>query len=121
MAKNSKKTAPGRPFKPGKSGNPKGRPKLPEGLKEAFRAECQGSLDLLVDIRDQKDAKNQDRIKAAIAILDRGLGKPAQAVELTGPEGGPIETAVHVTPDPAFAASVLGELGAAGLTPEDGD
>ena len=120
MAKNSKKTAPGRPFKKGESGNPKGRPKLPEGLKEAFRANCEMARKVLTDIAGDEEAKDQDRIKAAIAILDRGLGKPAQALELTGKDGAPIETAVHVTPDPAFAASVLGELGAAGLT-VDGD
>lgn len=35
MTENSKRTAPGRPFKPGQSGNPGGRPKLPEDVKQA--------------------------------------------------------------------------------------
>ena len=32
------------------------------------------------------------RVTAAKEILDRGYGRPAQGVELSGPEGGPIET-----------------------------
>lgn len=33
------------------------------------------------------------RVQAAIALLDRAYGKPAQAHHLSGPEGGPIQTA----------------------------
>ena len=86
----------------------------------AFQADCEMARLVLVDIAGDKEAKDQDRIKAAVAILDRGLGRPAQSVELTGAGGGPIETAVHVKPDPAFAASVVGELASAGLTGDDG-
>ena len=32
------------------------------------------------------------RVTAAKEILDRGYGRPAQGVELTGPDGGPIIT-----------------------------
>ena len=32
------------------------------------------------------------RIMAGKEILDRGYGRPPQGVELSGPEGGPIET-----------------------------
>lgn len=39
-----------------------------------------------------EDAKDAARVAAAQAILDRGWGKPAQSMELSGPEGGPIQT-----------------------------
>ena len=43
------------------------------------------------------------RVAASIAILDRGFGKPPQAVELTGADGGPIEVTriERVVVDPA--------------------
>ena len=59
-----------------------GRKRLPEDLKEAFRAECQKALKTLVSILDSADASNRDKIRAAEIILDRGYGKPVQAVEM---------------------------------------
>lgn len=38
------------------------------------------------------------RVSAANALLDRGFGKPSQAVELTGKDGGPVQQAI-VTPE----------------------
>lgn len=65
-------------------GNPSngGRPKLPEELKQAFRAAAPDALDVLVNILKDEDAKHSDRIKCAEIILDRGYGKPVQAVDL---------------------------------------
>ena len=67
-------------FLPGnKSG---GRRELPEDLKEAFRAASPDALRLLVQIVNNDEAKDTDRIRAAEIILDRGYGKPRQAVDL---------------------------------------
>lgn len=69
-------------FTKGKSGNPNGRAKIPADLKEAFKAQCPKALDILVGIMNDPVSKDNDRIRAAEIILDRGYGKPAQAVEL---------------------------------------
>ena len=67
-------------FLPGnKSG---GRKEMPEDLKGAFRKASPDALRLLVKIVNNEEAKDPDRIRAAEIILDRGYGKPRQAVDL---------------------------------------
>ena len=58
-------------FKPGKTGNPGGRPK---GIAAKAREHTDKALDVLVAALD--DADSRVRIAAANAILDRGYGKP---------------------------------------------
>lgn len=72
--------ATGRFVKGNKSG---GRPRLPEELKADFRAAAPRALEVLLDILNDDEAAARDRIRAAEIILDRGYGKPAQAVELS--------------------------------------
>lgn len=50
-------------------------------IMEAFRAEAFNSMVTLVEVRDNTDAKNADRIRSAVEILDRGYGKSLQRVE----------------------------------------
>ncbi|MBO7668987.1 MAG: hypothetical protein J6S60_00220 [Oscillospiraceae bacterium] len=57
-----------------------GRKALPEDLKMAFRAACPDALRVLVEIVNKEEAKDSDRIRAAEIILDRGYGKPVQAI-----------------------------------------
>lgn len=64
-----------------------GRPRLPAELKADFRAAAPRALEVLVDILNDDDAAARDRIRAAEIILDRGYGKPVQAVDLSA-EGG---------------------------------
>lgn len=64
-----------------------GRKKLPEDLKEAFRACGPDALDVLRRILLDEEAKHSDRIRCAEIILDRGYGKPVQAVDLEGSVG----------------------------------
>jgi Family of unknown function (DUF5681) len=76
-------------FKPGQSGNPHGRPKRPETIearrvvadvKAAARELTPVAMDTLEKaMRDQK-APWAAKIAAAIAVLDRGWGKPQQTV-----------------------------------------
>ncbi len=70
-------------FKPGISGNPKGRtPKSEEqiSVEEAAKVYTQEALDILVKHMRGDDARVS--VQAANAILDRGNGKPMQ--NLTG-------------------------------------
>lgn len=97
-AANSKKTAAprGRPFKPGQSGNPNGRPKLSDD-QLAARRQAQAILDAhtpaaawaAVDLITHSDPKAR---AAGIAnILDRSGLKGVDRLELTGANGGPVE------------------------------
>lgn len=61
-------------------------------LEELARAHTSTALNVLVSVAQASDS-DAARVSAANAILDRGYGKPSQAVEHTGPEGGPIEIA----------------------------
>ena len=75
----------GRPFPNGQSGNPGGRPAIPLDLKQAVRAltwDAIETLELGVKGKLSGDTATT-RLTAAQAILDRGWGKPAQAVEVT--------------------------------------
>lgn len=78
------------PFQPGQSGNPGGRPKGESALKEAARLQTEPSIAVVVAALSDADARV--RLKAAEILLDRGWGRPGQAVELSGPDGGPVET-----------------------------
>lgn len=74
--------------KGGPSPNPKGRPKDALKLKNLCQELGQEAINVLK--KAMKEAPEwSDRIKAAKEILDRGYGKPAQAVELSGPDGEP--------------------------------
>jgi len=97
VAENSKKAAvkktPGKPFQKGQSGNPGGRPKVPEEIKEAFRAAGPNACECLCKIIADPAAKDSDKIRAAEVILDRGFGKPTQSVDLEATVGAPISIA----------------------------
>lgn len=80
----------GRRFKPGQSGNPKGRPKIPETTKEAFREASPEALETLRSVCRSGKSETA-RVAAAIHILDRALGKVNQGVELTGKDGAPVK------------------------------
>jgi len=85
---NPKGPPPGVRFQKGKSGNPGGRSKEDFRIRDLARERCPEALDVLREIyRDQK-APKAARVSAAVAMLDRGLGKPVQAI--TGEGGGPI-------------------------------
>lgn len=76
----------GRPFPPGQSGNPGGRPREDGHLRELCRAQTELAIVALVEILSDKAAPAAARVAAANAILDRGWGKPIQT--LAGDESG---------------------------------
>lgn len=69
-----------KPFKKGQSGNPNGRPKKSTVVKQKAEDHIDDAMRVLIDLMASADEKV--RIMAANAILDRGLGKPKQAVNV---------------------------------------
>ena len=74
-----------RPWKPGQSGNPGGRPK---GVAKTVREVCGGSplilAQVLLEIALDPKARDRDRIAAAREILDRGWGKAVGYADIEG-------------------------------------
>jgi Family of unknown function (DUF5681) len=71
-----------KPFKKGQSGNPGGRPKIPDEVKEAARAHTEEAITVLVEVMKDTKAPPSARVSAAGAILDRGWGRPQQSVDM---------------------------------------
>ena len=69
----------GRPFAPGVSGNPGGRPSGLSRVTELARAHSEKALDALVAALDEPDPLV--RMKAADLLLTRAWGKPSQALD----------------------------------------
>lgn len=67
-------------FKPGQSGNPGGRPK-DKTLRQLAREHTVEAVQTLIEIMLDKSSSEMARVRAAEAILDRGYGKPVQAIE----------------------------------------
>ena len=65
----------------GQSGNPGGRPKVIGDLQEQARQWSGEALDTLREVATSKDAPPSARVSAAVALLDRGYGKPPQAID----------------------------------------
>lgn len=93
MAGNSEKTGgrqpgPGRKFMPGQSGNPSGRPKLPEDYKIAIEGIGRKALAALENI---VESPNHPRHEQAVEYaINRWQGTPTTRSEVSGPGGGPV-------------------------------
>jgi len=75
-------------FKPGQSGNPKGRPpklpKLDELLADIMGEEKDGQTATEAILKRIRLQATQGNLKAAEMLLERAYGKPKQPVELSG-------------------------------------
>lgn len=100
------------PFKPGQSGNPNGRPKMPPELIKAFRDRTQDALNTLVEIMNDKDGRGSERVKAAEVVLDRAWGKPIQAVDASVTSDIRMVDTSNLTPD---QKAVLAEVALASM------
>lgn len=82
---NSDKNTDGlKPWEPGKSGNPSGRPKIPEHILKALRGPLTDlSIKVIRGVLDgsEQGTKVADKIKAAEFVFDRGFGKAVQTIE----------------------------------------
>lgn len=89
LAENSGEQRRGRPFRKGQSGNPGGRPKVAAEIRDLAQQHGPDAVKKLVAL--MKSAAREDvQVRAAEALLDRGYGRPGQALELTGKDGGPL-------------------------------
>ncbi len=79
-AKTVKPRGRGRPFEKGRSGNPEGRPRLPAEVRERAMAYSVDALDALHQIATDDTQPAPARVSAAVAIIDRGYGKPTATV-----------------------------------------
>ena len=66
-------------FAPGASGNPGGRPKDEHGIAELARSHAPEAMERLVAVMRSKDERVS--LQAAMAVLDRGFGRPKQAID----------------------------------------
>jgi hypothetical protein len=70
-------------FLPGNLGNPKGRPKENNEIKELAKQNCVEAFGVIVDImRNALDVRL--KFLAAQEVLNRAIGKPAQALSVEG-------------------------------------
>ena|SRR5438132_11835405 len=76
-------------WSPGQSGNPSGKAKALADMEGKARQHVDKALKTLAAGLDDDDARV--RMAAATALLDRGFGKPAQAIIGGGPEDAPIQ------------------------------
>jgi len=83
------------PFKPGASGNPSGRPKIPDDVKKILKLQAPNALQKLLTLMESNDERIA--LTAANCVLDRAWGKPTQTTEVSGPDGEALEVK-DVTP-----------------------
>jgi hypothetical protein len=106
---------PGRPFEKGQSGNPGGRPRVPEEVKDMLRAATPKAAKVLVDALDATEGDVIDtdtgerhagppdwklRLQAANAILDRTAGKATQPIRGEDADGKPAHVGLIFLPAP---------------------
>lgn len=84
-------------FKPGQSGNPSGCSKMPQGLKELALRHSMPALMQVIEISQDPNASNKDKLKALDMIMDRAEGKAMQGMEISGPEGNAINITLEGT------------------------
>ena len=85
----------GRPFPPGTSGNPSGRPKAVVAVQELAKEHTLDAIKALADVCRDEKAPPSARVAASTALLDRAWGRPSQAVEIGG-SGVPIEGVMRI-------------------------
>ena len=68
-------------FKKGKSGNPGGRPKVPDSVKKMLKRAAPDAVRLLIETISNESTTMNYRLDAAKEILNRVYGKAAQPID----------------------------------------
>jgi hypothetical protein len=78
-------------FAPGISGNPHGRPKAWDEMTALCREHTPLAIATLAEIAGDKKQPAASRVTAAVALLDRGYGRPAQSLDIRAQAGNPFD------------------------------
>lgn len=97
-------------FKPGQSGNPKGRPKEVAHVKELAREYTQEAVQTLASIMKDGAAPPAARVKASETLLDRAWGKAETTANVN----------VNKNVRDLSTAEILAALAATGAIGEEG-
>lgn len=112
-----------KPFQPGQSGNPGGRPKKTV-LSDAYRAQLEKPYPRdrqgrtyaeVIAERLANEAAKKGSVYAASEIGDRTEGRPRQAVEVGGVNGAAINVNVREIPEDRLEAEIQTIVGSLGL------
>jgi hypothetical protein len=68
-------------FAKGVSGNPGGKPKELRGIQHLARTHAQRMIEVLAEIAENEKATPAARATCAVALLDRGFGKPKETID----------------------------------------
>ena len=109
---------PGRPWIPGQSGNPSGLAAVDRDLRAIFRAATPKMARELIRIalgrgRKYRDASIDLRMRAMIAVVEHGIGRPPQAI--SGIPAGGVVVIVGSGWDETAAALAIGLAGTPAL------
>jgi hypothetical protein len=74
-----------RPFPKGTSGNPSGRQKIPEDVKQLARGLTKEAIGCLAAVMRDVTAPPSARVRAAEVILDRAWGRPETSATIRVP------------------------------------
>lgn len=82
-------------FEKGKSGNPGGRGKDAKKFADLCMSLSEDAINRISEMAQFSEDDNI-RLKANMYLVDRALGKPAQAVNVGDHDGGPLKVIVQI-------------------------
>ena len=64
-------------------------------LSQICKEHSKEAVNVLVEVMENPESRDSDRITASIAILDRAYGKPISAVEMVDDEGNALQPQIN--------------------------